>query len=81
MDQTLITGEKESGETHAKVVSHDGMLSCQSDLFLLWRKTTEYLYNASKHQLLKKRNMEEKYELAIEEAAMKLGCWKLRENQ
>ena len=29
--QTLIIGAKESGETHAKVVSHDGMLSCQSD--------------------------------------------------
>ena len=29
--QTLIIGAKESGETHAKVVSHNGMLSCQSD--------------------------------------------------
>ena len=29
--QTLIIRAKESGETHAKVVSHDGMLSCQSD--------------------------------------------------
>ena len=29
--QTLIIGAKESGETRAKVVSHDGMLSCQSD--------------------------------------------------
>ena len=29
--QTLIIGAKESGETHAKVVSHDRMLSCQSD--------------------------------------------------
>ena len=28
---TLIIGAKESGETHAEVVSHDGMLSCQSD--------------------------------------------------
>ena len=30
--QTLIIRAKESSETHAKVVSHDGMLSCQSDL-------------------------------------------------
>ena len=30
--QTLIIGAKESGEIHVKVVSHDGMLSCQSDL-------------------------------------------------
>ena len=29
--QTLIIQAKEFGETHAKVVSHDGMLSCQSD--------------------------------------------------
>ena len=27
--RTLIIGAKESGETHAKVVSHNGMLSCQ----------------------------------------------------
>ena len=31
----LITGVKESGESHAEVVSHDGMLSYQSDSFLL----------------------------------------------
>ena len=35
MGQTLIIGAKESGESHTKAVSHDGMLSCQSDLFLL----------------------------------------------
>ena len=40
------------------------------------------MYNAIKRQLLKKKkNMEEKYELAIEEAAMKLGYLGLRENQ
>ena len=30
--QALIIRVKESGETHANVVSHNGMLSCQSDL-------------------------------------------------
>ena len=35
MSQTLIIGVKESGESHAKVVSHDEMLLCQSDSFLL----------------------------------------------
>ena len=33
--QTLIIEVKESGESHAKVVSHDRMLLCQSDLFSL----------------------------------------------
>ena len=60
-DQTLIIGVKESGETHAKVMSHGKMLPCQPDSLLLGCKTTEYLYNAIKCQLLKKetwkRNM------------------------
>ena len=34
-DQTLIIGVKESGETHAKVMSHGKMLPCQPDSLLL----------------------------------------------
>ena len=48
--QTLIIGTKESGESHAKVVSHGRILLCQSDSFPLWRKTTEYLHNVIKRQ-------------------------------